>query len=170
MSEPRSIALIGMMGAGKSTLAPLVAAELKLDWIDIDAQIEARLGKSIVSIFAEDGKEHFRDLESEQLAQSLAKSPAVIATGGGCVLRTKNRDLLAGCRCAYLELPDHELIRRIGDGGNRPLLDANQLSDQISQLLAERTSIYRQLADCTVRIDKPEAPQDTCRRIVAALA
>ena len=171
MSAGSCIVLIGMMGSGKSSLAPLLAAELGVDWVDVDAQVEREAKKSVERIFAEDGEERFRTLESQALARARERPQAVIALGGGAPLQENSRRLLAGCRCVYLQVAPELLAQRLGDGQGRPLLGSGASMDaQIARLIDERAPVYEELADLTVRVDKPEPEPATCRRILAALA
>ena len=172
MSAATSIVLIGMMGSGKSSLAPLLAAELGIDWADLDASIENAAGKSVERIFAEDGQDRFRELESAMLVQVLSRPGAVVAVGGGAPLMACNRKLLAapGCTCVYLQVAPELLAQRLGDGKGRPLLKG-AAAEQIERLIDERSPIYEKLADLTVRVNKPEEEErETCRRILDALA
>src|SRR5262245_61412124 len=88
------IVLIGLRGTGKTTIGQLLAKKLQLPFCDADTELEARAGRTIRDIFASAGENHFRDLEVEVLQDLLDRGPAVIATGGGVVLREKNRKLL----------------------------------------------------------------------------
>src|SRR5690348_4499917 len=92
-----NIVLIGYRGTGKSTVARQLALALGWDWVDADVEIELRAGKSIAAIFADEGEEHFRDLESEVLADLVTKTNVIIAAGGGVVLRETNRQELRRC-------------------------------------------------------------------------
>ncbi|HEX4150325.1 MAG TPA: shikimate kinase, partial [Pirellulales bacterium] len=90
-----NIALIGYRGTGKTAVARALADRLGWQWLDADAELEARAGRSIAEIFAADGEEAFRNLESGVLAELGQRSRTVLATGGGVVLRDTNRELLA---------------------------------------------------------------------------
>ncbi|MEX0712312.1 MAG: shikimate kinase, partial [Pirellulales bacterium] len=89
-----NIVLIGYRGSGKSTVARELAGRLGWPWLDADHQIEERAGKSIAAVFAEEGEERFRDLESSLLAELVERDKTVLAAGGGAVLRPANRALL----------------------------------------------------------------------------
>src|SRR4029079_3154262 len=88
-SQP--VFLIGYRGTWKSTIAPLLAERLSYDWIDADDELELRAGKSIAQIFADDGEGEFRDLETQIFAELSRRSRAVVALGGGAILREANR-------------------------------------------------------------------------------
>ncbi|MFN3201588.1 MAG: shikimate kinase [Bradymonadia bacterium] len=117
------VALSGMMGTGKSTVATLVATRQGWPLVDLDARIEARAGSDIPTIFAEKGEAVFRRLEHEALASALDASPSIIAFGGGTVTNLRNRELLQGrCRVITLTASPATLLKRIGDVSSRPLL------------------------------------------------
>src|SRR5438874_12765383 len=90
----KTVFLVGPRGSGKSTVAQLLAARLGWDWVDADAELEARCGRSIREVFAEEGEQGFRQHEAEVLAELGRRSNVVIATGGGAVLREDNRERL----------------------------------------------------------------------------
>src|SRR5207245_2182803 len=121
------IALIGMMGSGKSTVGRRLASELGWAFIDTDAEIVRTQGRSIADIFRDDGEEAFRNLETAALRQALTPDEVVIATGGGVVLRPENRDLLARtCWVVWLRATEEEYIRRVAGNARRPLLAAGE--------------------------------------------
>ena len=86
-----NLSLIGYRGTGKTTLARLLARQLVWEWVDADVEIELRAGKSIASIFVDDGEPKFRDLEGQVIVELAGRDRLVIATGGGVVLREENR-------------------------------------------------------------------------------
>lgn len=143
--------LTGFMGAGKSTVGPLVAARFGQPFVDLDALIEAREGLSIPAIFEARGEAGFRDAEHAALA-SLATAPAtVVATGGGVVLREENRALLRRLgTVVYLAVTPEESLARIGGGEGRPLL-AGRGIDAAREIMAVRAGLYESCAD--VRVD-----------------
>ncbi len=148
MAKARNIILCGFMGTGKTTVGKLVAARLGWQFVDTDQFIEARCGKSVSAIFAEEGEAAFRAMERE-LCSQIAEGwrGYVIATGGGMVLDPINRELLkrAGCLIC-LDLSAEELARRLAGKTDRPLL-ANppngDLTAHIRALLAARAEAYR---------------------------
>ncbi len=144
---PLNIVLIGFMGTGKTAVGRRVAARLGRPFIDTDALIEARAGRSIARIFAEDGEEAFRRLEAEVVAEASARSGAVIATGGGVVLRPENMARLrrSGVIVALRAQPQAILARVGAGGGDRPLL-GNDPEARVRRLLVERDPLYRDAA------------------------
>jgi shikimate kinase len=146
-----NIALIGMMGSGKSSVGSALAQRLGWRFLDTDAAIIASTGRAIPAIFAEDGEEVFRDLETTAVCDSVAGEGAVIATGGGAILREGNRDLL-WCRCwvVWLTASPEEHARRVLQSERRPVLD--RYADPVEgarQVLAAREPLYS-LAHLTV--------------------
>ncbi len=106
--------LIGLRGTGKTTVARLVAQRLGRDWFDADDEIEARAGKSIAQIFADEGEASFRDWETRVVADLSARPPAVLALGGGAILREENRAAIArGGRTVWLTASPETLWQRI---------------------------------------------------------
>lgn len=144
-------ALIGMMGSGKSTLGQALAAKLKLDFIDLDWQIEIKQKKSVLEIFLEYGEDYFRQLETECL-QSLYNSKQdhfVLATGGGCFLSAQNREILRGLATIniYLQCDLQTLVQRTQKNTwQRPLLCINNselsIQQQLQNLLSQREKDY----------------------------
>ena len=150
--------LIGYRGSGKSTVAQLVAREIGLPWLDADAALEQRAGRTIREIFAESGEEAFRDLESAELAKLAAGPAHVVALGGGAVLRQENQQLIKRSgKVAWLRARPETLLARIEadvtTAQRRPnLTDAGGLAE-VEQLLAVRTPVYAACADFVVDVD-----------------
>jgi shikimate kinase len=142
------VVLIGYRGSGKTTVGKLLASRLGREFFDCDQLIVERAGKSIREIFAEGGEPAFRDLESAAIAELTGKTDAVIAVGGGAILREQNRRMLSPHKIVYLRCAPAELLRRIqadpATGENRPNL--TQLGgglEEIQTLLAAREPIYQ---------------------------
>lgn len=146
----RAIVLVGMAGAGKSTIGPRLANQLGLPFIDSDKKIEAALDMSISDIFATKGEQHFRNLELDEIRQSLEQGPAVIATGGGAFMREETRRCIGEKAVSiWLNTGEGEIRKRLGSDTTRPLLQTESRQDKITQLIHERTPLY-QLADLTI--------------------
>jgi len=147
----RHITLV-MMGSGKSTVAPLVGAELNRPVIEVDALIEKREGMPIGEIFAAKGEAYFRHLESEIIAKILALPPAVLSLGGGAFQWEVTRQLLLDRTVViYLSATAEVLTSRLRAGtAFRPLLNAPgiNLDDTVRDLLALRSAHYRQAHYC----------------------
>ena len=152
--ETQNIALIGMPGCGKTTVGRALADLLGRPFYDADEQIEARAGRKIPDIFAQDGEAAFRRLETEVLAELSRQSGAVIATGGGVVTREENRDLLRqNSTVVWLQRELHSLPLT-----GRPVSQSRPLNE----LAAERMPLYRAWSDAAVEVCGPE---ETARAI-----
>jgi shikimate dehydrogenase len=149
LKRTQNIALIGMPGCGKSTIGRVLAQKTGRSFADIDVQIESAAGKSIPQIFADDGEETFRQLETRVLAEEAKKSGMVLATGGGVVTRLENLNLLRqNSLIVYLK---RELTDLITDG--RPLSQ----NIGIQALAEKRLPLYEVWSDCAVQVGaKPE--------------
>ncbi|MBW3659039.1 MAG: shikimate kinase [Actinobacteria bacterium] len=161
----RNIALLGMMGAGKTTVAALVADALGRTAVDTDAEIERWVGDPIPVIFATRGEAVFRDLE-RQVVEELAKlDDLVLALGGGTVLRDDNVASLAltGVLVELRARPE-VLIERLRSGSDgRPLLTGD-LDTQLRKTYDERADRYAEVADLTVDAERP--PAEVARAII----
>jgi shikimate kinase len=163
------VVLVGPMGAGKTTVAGLLATAWGTTARDTDADIEARDGREISDIFVESGEAAFRALEVEAVATALAEHDGVLALGGGAVLDPATRELLAGHRVVFLRVGLAEAVKRVGLGTSRPLLLGNVRS-RIKALLDERTPIYEGVSSETVDTDgrtPEEVADDILRRVPA---
>ncbi len=149
----KHLALVGLMGSGKSTIAALVSQRLACPCIDLDHMLVTQAGKPITQIFEEDGEAVFRQWESKVLQQALASSQAsVLATGGGIVLSADNRRLLAEqAWVVWLDASPELLFSRIGNDQNRPLL-ANQGLAVLQDLAAKRQALYAECAHLRIHV------------------
>jgi len=154
----RCVVLIGMMGAGKSTIGRRMAARLKLPFLDADTEIETAAGMSIPDIFETHGEPHFRDGEARVIARLLDNGPAVIATGGGSFMREETRNRIRDKAVSIWLKADAEVImRRVRRRSDRPLLHTADPEGTVDRLLGEREPVY-QGADITVL--SREVPHD----------
>ena len=145
-----------MPGSGKSTVGRHLARRLGLPFFDADHVIEQRLGCSIREYFAREGEAAFRDVE-EQVLRDLAQGPAaVVATGGGAVLREANRQALrAGGQVIYLRSSPEELYRRVRHDTQRPLLQVADPMARLRAMHAERDPLYREAAHFQIETGRP---------------
>jgi len=162
------VVLVGAMGAGKTTVAELLAEAWGVAARDTDADVEAIDGRAISEIFVEAGEAHFRDLERKAVADALADHDGVLALGGGAVLDPVTRDLLSGRTVVFLRVGLADAVKRVGLGTSRPLLLGN-MRGRIKALLDERTPIYESVATVTVDTDG-RRPEDVAREIREALS
>src|ERR1044072_5290986 len=146
----RSVVLVGMMGAGKSTIGRRLAARLRLPFTDADTEIEAAAGMSIPDIFETHGEPHFRDGEARVIARLLDNGPAVLATGGGAFMREETRNRIRDKAVSIWLKADAEVImRRVRRRTDRPLLQNADPEGTVSRLLSEREPVYA-TADLTI--------------------
>jgi shikimate kinase len=147
----RSVVLVGMMGAGKSTIGRRLSARLRLPFVDADAEIElAHAGMTIAEIFASYGEPYFRDGEARVIARLLEGGPAVIATGGGAFMREDTRGRIRGKAVSVWLKADADIImRRVKRRADRPLLQTADPAATVGRLIGEREPIY-QRADLTI--------------------
>jgi len=156
MHTSHNIVLVGFMGTGKTTIGRALADQLKRDFVDMDVELEARAGKPIPRIFAEDGEGVFRHMERD-LVIELSRRPVrhrpalpddggsnlVIAAGGGIVLNPDNiRDFSATGHVICLKAAPDEILRRVSGSSQRPLLEQGDKSERIRKLLMARQPFY----------------------------
>jgi len=145
-----SVVLIGMMGAGKSSVGRRLAARLGLPFVDADSEIETAAGCTIPEIFERHGEEHFRDGERKVIARLLENGPQVLATGGGAWMNEITRQTIADNGVSvWLKADFDVLLRRVRRRGNRPLLKVEDIEGTLRGLVDARYPVYA-LADATV--------------------
>ena len=143
MNNTRNIILVGFMGTGKTTIGRALADQLKRDFIDMDIELEARAGKSIPRIFAEDGEGVFRRMERDLVVELSRQGNLVIAAGGGIVINPDNiRDFSATGHVICLMAAPDEILRRVSRSDHRPLLEQGDKSECIRKLLQQRQPFY----------------------------
>lgn len=146
----RSLVLVGMMGAGKSTIGRRLATRLAMPFIDADTEIELAAGMTIPEIFETHGEPHFRDGEARVIARLLSGGPIVLATGGGAMLREETRARIRERAISiWLKADADVILRRVKRRADRPLLQTADPAATIERLIAEREPVY-QLADITI--------------------
>lgn len=151
------IVLVGPMGAGKSTIGKILASDLGYDFYDSDKVIEQRSGADIPWIFDVEGEQGFREREASVLKDLSELSRAVVATGGGAMMRADNRDYVTRKGYViYLNTSVDQQFQRTSKDKNRPLLrNKNEDAYQVlSKLMSERDPVYRQVADLVIDTDK----------------
>src|SRR5574341_1803218 len=158
MRDAANLYLVGMMGAGKTTVARSLARRLRLEFVDSDHEIEARCGVKIPVIFEIEGEAGFRAREAQAIAELTRRDGIVLATGGGVVLLDENRRLLAARgTVVYLRATPEHLFERVRQDRNRPLLATPDPLKRLRELYAERAPLYRSIADVVIDTGRQSA-------------
>lgn len=167
MEIPKTIVLVGLMGAGKTNIGRRLAQRLGLPFVDADAEIEAAAGETVEEIFEQRGEAAFREGERKVIARLLANPVHVLATGGGAFMDAGTRALIAERGISiWLKAELDLLVARVSRRGNRPLLKQDPRAT-LARLIEQRHPIYAE-ADLTVEtVDGP--PEATLERVMAAL-
>lgn len=147
---PRSLVLVGMMGAGKSSIGRKLAQRLNLPFVDADTEIERAASMSISDIFAKHGEPYFRAGEARVIARLLDGGPQVLATGGGAFMHPQSREAIrAKAISVWLKADYDVLMKRIKRRNDRPMLKTNDPGETLRRLMQERDPVYAE-ADITV--------------------
>jgi shikimate kinase len=147
----RNIFLVGLMGAGKTSVGRLLAKDLRMTFVDCDHEIEKRTGVTVSVIFEIEGEEGFRRRESAILSELVQSANVVLATGGGAVLWPENRSALSrNGLVVYLRATIDELWQRTRHDRNRPLLKTDDPRARLAELFEQRDPLYREVADVTI--------------------
>jgi len=151
----KKLILIGYMGAGKTTVGLELAKQFSIPFWDTDSDIEEKQGRSISDIFAKEGEDYFRELETEYLKELLEKEEAgILSTGGGLPLRKRNRELFKAMgKVVYLQVSAKTVLERLKEDVNRPLLQVENREERITEMLAKRHPVYREAADIIIHAD-----------------
>ena len=156
ISHPLAIALVGLPGAGKTTVGRSLARHIGFKFIDSDQVIETRIGCTIREFFEQKGEAAFRQMESDVIEELTRQSNCVLSTGGGAVLMEANRYHLAHhCRCVYLRATPQDLYRRLRYDKKRPLLQVADPMKAIADLFEIRDPLYLQVATVIVDTGRP---------------
>ena len=148
----KSIVLIGMMGAGKSSVGDCLRRRTSLKLFDTDELVTSRFGMPIPEIFSKHGEDKFRDAETETLQALAICQPAVVVTGGGIILREQNLALLKRLGAVvWLQADEATLFKRASRTGNRPLLQYKNPRDAFARMLQARLPLYAKASD--IRVD-----------------
>ncbi len=151
MSTPERLILIGPMGSGKSAIARELARLTGWQWVDTDRLVTESAGAPITQIFADQGEEAFREMESHALRSLDGRDEAIVATGGGIVLRPENREFLRGLGTViWLTASEDVLFERVSRTRKRPLLECADPRAALRKLLAEREPFYAACADLKI--------------------
>ena len=146
-----NVIIVGLMGAGKTTIGRLLARRLRRRFVDSDREVELRCGVRIATIFEIEGEEGFRAREAQAIEQLTAEQGIVLATGGGAVLREDNRRRLSAAgTVVYLHAKPEDLFERVRHDKNRPLLNTADPLARLRELYAQRDPLYRSIADLVI--------------------
>jgi shikimate kinase len=167
-----ALVLVGPPGAGKTTVGRVLARRLDLEFVDVDAVIVARIGKSIADMFVQDGEDAFRALERDVVAESLLGTEGVLALGGGSVLAAQTRERLRGHRVVHLTVDVTDGLRRTGMSKARPLLAGVNPRATFRALLDARAPLYAEVATFEVDTVRRSAHQvaRTVLELIGAVA
>ena len=164
----RTLVLVGMMGAGKSSVGKRLAAALDLPFRDADEEIERAAGRTISEIFASRGEAEFREGERRVIARLLDEAPHVLATGGGAFMNAATRELVKNKAFSiWLKADPEVLARRVGRKDTRPLLKGKDPRQVLTELLEARGPTYGEADLIVESFDGPH--QGTVETIIAAL-
>ena len=169
LATRRPVVLVGLMGAGKSSVGKRLAVRLGLPFVDADTEIETAAGMTVAEIFERFGEAHFRDGERRVIARLIDGTPKVIATGGGAFMNEETRALIRDRTLSvWLDADIATLVDRVRRRGNRPLLKGKDAGAVLTALAAIRNPVY---AQARIRIASRAGPHhETVDAIVAALA
>lgn len=164
-----NIALIGFMGAGKSTVSRYLKDKLAMEEVDVDAMIVKDQNMAIKDIFAEHGEEYFRKCESEAIIRLKDCRQSVISCGGGAVIREENvTNLKKISRIVLLTAAPETILSRVKTSDERPILNGNMNVEFIKELMAKRADYYRKAADIIIETDHKTMNQ-ICEELIQAL-
>ena len=165
----KTVAMVGMMGAGKTAIGTALARRLDVPFLDSDVEIERAANLTIAEIFERDGEDFFRQRESEVIARLLDGPAAVLSTGGGAFLRPENRALISARGISVWLRADLELLwQRVKHKTTRPLLHTPDPRATLAAIQRDRDPVYA-LADLAVDADPTFSIDDMTDRVIAAL-
>ncbi|HTZ76415.1 MAG TPA: shikimate kinase [Stellaceae bacterium] len=168
LQVPKTIVLVGLMGAGKTNIGRRLAQRLGLPFVDADAEIEAAAGETIEEIFEHRGEAAFRDGERRVIARLLDGPIHVLATGGGAFLDPDTRRLIRERGISVWLRADLELLLvRVSRRNNRPLLKRGDHRETLTRLIEQRYPVYAQAEITVDTVDGP--PEATLEKVMAAL-
>jgi shikimate kinase len=162
-----TIVLVGVPGAGKTTVGKLLAKDLGIDFFDSDQVIESRAGKSVSDIFTQDGEPAFRKLEHDVIVELLDSNNVVLALGGGSLGNEETRAKVKDATTVWLVAGLAQAVDRVGMNRNRPLLLGN-VRGQLADLMAAREPFYKEVAAIAVDTSRL-IPSEVVTEIVAEL-
>tara|TARA_X000000368_G_scaffold168577_1_gene132976 strand:+ start:49 stop:591 length:543 start_codon:yes stop_codon:yes gene_type:complete len=165
----KTIAFIGMMGAGKTAIGKVVALNLGVPFLDADTEIEKAANMSIQEIFIRDGEEFFREREAQVILRLMKGSPAILSTGGGAFIQEANRQAinLHGVSL-WLDVEVDLLWSRVKNKGTRPLLKSLNPYETLKKLHVDRQPIYKK-ADISIKASSSYTVEDMAQKVIEKL-
>ena len=164
-----TVAIVGMMGSGKTAVGRALAGRLGVPFVDSDNEIERAANRTIAEIFERDGEAFFRDREAEVIARLLNGTPAILSTGGGAFMQERNRTEISQSGLSlWLDVPLPTLWERVRHKSTRPLLRTADPQATLTEIYNTRTPIYR-LADLAVEVAPANSIDETAERVIEAL-
>lgn len=160
-----NIYLIGLMGSGKSTVGKIISHQLEYRFFDTDILLEKVAGKTINEIFATEGEDYFRELETKVLEQVSLCTRSAIATGGGIILKQQNWSYLRNGLIVWLDVPIPVIVQRLQEDNTRPLLQETDPTEKLKLILQNRENLYNQ-ADLHIKITAEDTPEKIAQEIV----
>ena len=165
----RTVALVGMMGSGKTAIGRALAQRLGVPFVDSDAEIEAAANATIAEIFARDGEPFFRARESEVIARLLRGDPVILSTGGGAFMGERNRAAISAQGVSlWLNADLETLWERVRHKETRPLLRGDDPRGALSRIYEARTPVYA-LADLSIQARLDRSIEQTTETVIATL-
>lgn len=162
----KNLYLIGFMGSGKSTAAKVFQDEYHMNLVEMDEEIVKQEKRAISEIFATDGEEYFRDLETALIKKIQAGTNQVVSCGGGAVLRSKNVEMMKkNGKLVLLRAKPETILGRVKRSTDRPLLNGNMNVEYITELIEKRRAIYEAAADLIIDTDG-KSVHAVCREIM----
>lgn len=156
----KNIFIVGSMGSGKTSIGKILAKNNHLSFLDTDHEIIRRCGYSIPDIFEKFGEEYFRELETKQLKKMYGMKNHVISTGGGIILQKQNIELIKDLGIViFLDISINSQINRVKNRKNRPLINDNNLKDNLLSLKKIRDPIYKKISNYIIDVSEKERNQ-----------
>ena len=156
----KNIFIVGSMGSGKTSIGKILAKNNHLSFLDTDHEIIRRCGYSIPDIFEKFGEEYFRELETEQLKEMCGMKDHVVSTGGGIILQKQNIELIKDLGIViFLDISINSQINRVKNRKNRPLINDNNLKDNLLSLKKIRDPIYKKISNYIIDVSEKERSQ-----------
>ena len=165
----KTIAIIGMMGAGKTAVGRVVASKLNVPFLDADAEIEKAANMSIQEIFIRDGEDFFRKREAQVILRLMKGSPSILSTGGGAFIQEANRQAISSLGVSlWLDVEIDLLWSRVKNKDTRPLLKSPNPFETLKMLHLERQPIYKK-ADISVKASSHYTVEDMAQKVINKL-